>query len=198
MPPAFVARSVDQRQCQSNNAIAARCAAGKENASRRGRGSASDLLHGQGGNYMPRAPNRRHRTSHARYADAEGDSFAQLCCGALRSVKQQLQEKDHTMLRQSFALFAATVFLTGAAGCAAPSVIDDATITARVQAALRKAAGLHPTAISVKTHRGEVVLSGFVENKRMIDRAGRIAWNVNGVLMVFNELDVARRTANDR
>jgi hyperosmotically inducible protein len=72
-------------------------------------------------------------------------------------------------------------------------VIDDATITARVKAALREAQGLHARAISVNTRRGEVVLSGFVENKRMIDRAGRIAWNVDGVLMVFNDLDVARR-----
>jgi osmotically-inducible protein OsmY len=97
------------------------------------------------------------------------------------------------MPRQFLASFAAAVFLAGAAACAGPEVIDDATITARVKAALRKAQGLPATAISVKTHRGEVVLSGSVATPRMIERAGRIAWNVDGVLMVFNDLDVARR-----
>jgi hyperosmotically inducible periplasmic protein len=94
---------------------------------------------------------------------------------------------------QFLSLFAAIVFLAGAVGCAGPTVIDDATITARVKAALRKAQGLPATAISVTTHRGEVVLSGSVQNKRIVDRAGRVAWNVDGVLMVFNDLDVARR-----
>ena len=44
--------------------------------------------------------------------------------------------------------------------------------------------------ISVKTYRGEVILSGFVENAAMKQKAEQIASNIQGVRLVKNSLVV--------
>ena len=66
--------------------------------------------------------------------------------------------------------------------------LDDSTITARVKADLVKDIGVRGLAISVETHRGQVILSGFVDNDQQIRRAAEIASGVRGVLSVKNSL----------
>jgi osmotically-inducible protein OsmY len=66
--------------------------------------------------------------------------------------------------------------------------VDDASITARVKTALVKANNINANAINVNTYRGEVVLSGFVESRDMINRAGDVARGVGGVRAVRNDL----------
>lgn len=73
-------------------------------------------------------------------------------------------------------------------------VVDDAGLTARVKTALAKGEGVGRAAeINVTTFRGEVQLSGFLENTDQIRRAGDIARSVPGVTAVRNDLRVAPR-----
>jgi hyperosmotically inducible protein len=103
-------------------------------------------------------------------------------------------------LARPMSIFATAVFLAGAAGCAATDerratgqIVDDASLTARVKTALVKADGINANAINVNTYRGEVILSGFVEDRQMIDRAASVARDVDGVRMVRNDLHVTPR-----
>jgi len=66
--------------------------------------------------------------------------------------------------------------------------IDDATVTAKVKAELINDAGLDGIDISVETHKGQVILSGFVNNGEQLLRAVHIASGVNGVQSVKNAL----------
>jgi hyperosmotically inducible periplasmic protein len=66
--------------------------------------------------------------------------------------------------------------------------LDDATVTAKVKAELIKDAGMDGIDISVETHRGQVILSGFVNNGEQLLRAVHIASGVEGVQSVKNAL----------
>ena len=71
--------------------------------------------------------------------------------------------------------------------------VDDAALTTRVKAALVKADNVPATAINVNSYRGEVALSGFVDNEGQIQRALDAARRVEGVQVVRNDLRVASR-----
>lgn len=66
--------------------------------------------------------------------------------------------------------------------------LDDSTITARVKAELLKDNGIKGLAISVHTYRGQVILSGFVDNAQQVRRALEITSGVRGVNDVKNSL----------
>lgn len=66
--------------------------------------------------------------------------------------------------------------------------LDDATVTAKVKAELIKDSGMDGIDISVETHRGQVILSGFVSNGEQLLRAVHIASGVSGVQSVKNAL----------
>ncbi|MGH8647249.1 MAG: BON domain-containing protein [Gammaproteobacteria bacterium] len=68
--------------------------------------------------------------------------------------------------------------------------IDDATITARVKAALAKDPGASALAISVETTKGTVQLSGSVDSADEKMKAESIARGVDGVKEVENKLAV--------
>lgn len=69
--------------------------------------------------------------------------------------------------------------------------VDDAGLTARVKTALIKAEKVNATAINVNTYRGEVQLSGFVDNQEMAQRALAAARSVQGVRAVRNDMRIA-------
>ena len=71
--------------------------------------------------------------------------------------------------------------------------IDDASITARVKVALANAKGINANVINVNTYRGEVQLSGFLDDPDQIPRAVEIARAVPGVRGVTNSLTPAPR-----
>jgi len=84
-----------------------------------------------------------------------------------------------------------------AAGCAATAhhkstgqIIDDAAITAKVKAALVADPETKARDIDVKTYRGVVQLSGFVDSTAERRDATRIARNEKGVRSVQDELQV--------
>lgn len=68
--------------------------------------------------------------------------------------------------------------------------VDDSVITARVKAALLRDPNVSGLSVSVETHKGMVVLSGFVDNNGQMRRAQEIAAGVPGVVNVKNALVV--------
>ncbi len=68
--------------------------------------------------------------------------------------------------------------------------IDDAVITSSVKTALLADPGIKSFDISVLTFKGEVQLTGFVNNQAQIDQAARIARSTEGANGVKNELRI--------
>ncbi|KTD18848.1 putative periplasmic or secreted lipoprotein [Legionella lansingensis] len=68
--------------------------------------------------------------------------------------------------------------------------LDSSAVTAKVKAELVDKLGAKGFAIKVKTYKGEVQLSGFVDSAVVKQRAGVIAGNVNGVKRIRNHLIV--------
>lgn len=68
--------------------------------------------------------------------------------------------------------------------------LEDSAVTARVKAELVKDTGVKALNISVETYKGEVILSGFVENDDQLRRVVEIASGVRGVQAVKSGLSV--------
>ncbi|HZP87219.1 MAG TPA: BON domain-containing protein [Burkholderiales bacterium] len=73
----------------------------------------------------------------------------------------------------------------------AGAAIDDATVTARVKAALAAAQGISGTDISVETQQGTVILTGKVADATQSKRAAEVAGGVEGVRSVDNRLQTS-------
>ena len=83
------------------------------------------------------------------------------------------------------------VTLKGAPGTVGAK-IDDANVTGRVKTALLADPGIKSFDISVLTSKGEVQLTGFVDNQGQIDQAIRIARATEGASSVKNELTIKK------
>lgn len=100
-----------------------------------------------------------------------------------------------------FGLLLLVAIFAGATAACAPTTerrgtgefVDDAGLTARVKAALIKTKDVPAAAINVNTYRGEVVLSGFVNNEPQIALAEQAARSVPGVTAVRNDLHISPR-----
>ena len=68
--------------------------------------------------------------------------------------------------------------------------IDDSAITTKVKSALLADADVKSFDIKVETRKGEVQLSGFVDNQAQIDRAVAVAKGVEGVKSVDNKMSL--------
>ena len=71
----------------------------------------------------------------------------------------------------------------------AGQTVDDATVTAKVKAALLAESGVDGTKINVDTFQGRVTLKGEVPSKNMADRAVQVAKGIEGVKDVDNRLN---------
>ena len=67
-------------------------------------------------------------------------------------------------------------------------IAKDSVITSKVKGNLLKDEGLKSLKVSVKTHQGVVLLSGFVETEDQIQQAEKIAAATEGVKSVKNGL----------
>ena len=76
----------------------------------------------------------------------------------------------------------------------APTMLDDAAITAKVKTELIGDKNVKARNIDVDTVAGVVVLSGYVDSQQEANRAGSLAKSVSGVVRVKNELRVGSRT----
>jgi hyperosmotically inducible protein len=72
--------------------------------------------------------------------------------------------------------------------------LDDSVITTKVKTALVSDAQANGSETSVQTRKGEVMLSGFVDNRAQADRAVQLARAVQGVKSVDNKLMVRSGT----
>jgi osmotically-inducible protein OsmY len=68
--------------------------------------------------------------------------------------------------------------------------VDDSVITTKVKSLLAEDDFLKSFEISVETFKGTVQLSGFVNSKKAVDKAGEIARSVKGVQSLKNDLIV--------
>lgn len=68
--------------------------------------------------------------------------------------------------------------------------VDDSVITAKVKTAIFKEETLKALQINVKTFKGVVQLSGFVDSSQAASKAGEVAKNVDNVVSVKNDLIV--------
>jgi hyperosmotically inducible periplasmic protein len=98
--------------------------------------------------------------------------------------------------RITFAAVAAAVLLT-TAGCAVTrgqetvgAYVDDTAITTAVKGRYVGNKEVDASSIRVETLNGTVMLSGFAKNSTEKSTAEAIAWRVNGVKSVKNQIDV--------
>jgi len=77
-----------------------------------------------------------------------------------------------------------------AAGREVGEALDDATITAKVKAALLQAPDVKGLDVKVETDKAVVQLSGFVATQAQIDKAVEVAKGVRGVREVQNKMSV--------
>jgi hyperosmotically inducible periplasmic protein len=89
------------------------------------------------------------------------------------------------------------VLATLAAACAATPTqestggyVDDSTITAKIKTDLLQDNKVSATNVHIKTYKGVVDLSGFVNSQSEISEAGLVAGQVSGVKSVHNNLIV--------
>lgn len=68
--------------------------------------------------------------------------------------------------------------------------IDDSVVTANVKAALLADAEIKSFDFKVETRKGEVQLSGFVDNQTQLDRAIAITYAVTGVKSIQNNVSL--------
>jgi hyperosmotically inducible protein len=68
--------------------------------------------------------------------------------------------------------------------------IDDSVVTTRVKSALLADPDVKSFDFKVATHKGEVQLSGFVDNQAQLDRAVTVARAVAGVNSVLNNVSM--------
>ncbi len=72
------------------------------------------------------------------------------------------------------------------------TTVDDSIVTTRVKTALLADPYIKSLDIAAVTRKGEVQLSGFVDNQRQIDRAVMTARATEGVSGVINELRIKK------
>ncbi|MEO8442333.1 MAG: BON domain-containing protein [Betaproteobacteria bacterium] len=70
--------------------------------------------------------------------------------------------------------------------------VDDGIVTARVKAAFVADASVKSLDVAVATRKGEVQLSGFVDNQGQIDHAIEVARGIEGVRSVSNQMSVKK------
>jgi len=72
------------------------------------------------------------------------------------------------------------------------NTVDDGIVTAKVKAALLADADVKSFDIAVVTRKGEVQLSGFVDNQAQVDRAIEVVRGVEGVQSIGNEMSIKK------
>ncbi len=99
--------------------------------------------------------------------------------------------------RNSLATIAASIVLLVASGCAVTrgqetvgAYVDDTAITTAVKGRYIDNKDVDASSIRVETLNGTVMLSGFAKSSTEKATAETLAWKVNGVKAVKNELAI--------
>lgn len=72
------------------------------------------------------------------------------------------------------------------------NIVDDGVVTAKVKSALLADPDIKSFDIAIATRKGEVQLSGYVNNQAQIDRAIDIARGIEGVQSINNEMSIKK------
>lgn len=72
------------------------------------------------------------------------------------------------------------------------NIVDDGIVTAKVKSALLADPDIKSFDIAIATRKGEVQLSGYVNNQAQINRAIDIARGVEGVQSINNEMSIKK------
>ncbi len=107
------------------------------------------------------------------------------------------------ILLSTWLLSATTVFIVGCdnrrettAGSAPNTTvgmtIDESITTTKIKSGFLADPALNGLDPKVETHKGNVQLSGFVENQAQMDRAMEIARSVDGVKNVENKMNIRK------
>jgi hyperosmotically inducible protein len=72
------------------------------------------------------------------------------------------------------------------------NTVDDGIVTAKVKSALLADASVKSFDVAVVTRKGEVQLSGYVDNQAQINRAIDVARGVEGVQSINNEMSIKK------
>ncbi len=109
----------------------------------------------------------------------------------------KLKNRYLTLKQHSLVVILAAGLAMSAAACAATPTrestggyVDDSTITAKIKADLAQDKQVSATDVSVKTYKGVVDLSGFVNSQSQVSEARRVASQVDGVKAVHDNLIV--------
>ncbi|WP_298829566.1 BON domain-containing protein [uncultured Piscinibacter sp.] len=99
--------------------------------------------------------------------------------------------------RSNITTVLATLVLVAASGCAVTrgqetvgAYVDDASITTAVKARFVDDKDVAASSIRVETLNGSVMLSGFAKDATEKTQAESLAWKVNGVKSVRNEIAI--------
>jgi osmotically-inducible protein OsmY len=95
-------------------------------------------------------------------------------------------------------VFAIAIFCALALGACAQTgtrestgaYVDNSAVTGKVKAAILQDPTLKVMQIHVTTYKNIVQLSGFVDSPQMVERAGKLARDIDGVTSVQNDLIV--------
>ena len=71
-------------------------------------------------------------------------------------------------------------------------VASDSWITTKAKSKLLAEESLKSLKISVETHKGEVLLSGFVSSAELKAKAGEVVASIEGVKSVKNSIEVSK------
>ena len=94
-------------------------------------------------------------------------------------------DKDGTLNQEEYANYK-----SAAQKVVVKRVVSDSVITSKAKADILATEGLKSLQISVETHKGEVILSGFVDSEAAKTKAGEVVSKVEGVKTVKNSLEV--------
>jgi osmotically-inducible protein OsmY len=99
--------------------------------------------------------------------------------------------------QRTLRLVACLALLSALTGCASTQkhestgqYVDDSVITTKVKGEIFNDPALKSMQISVKTYKGVVQLSGFVDSQLSVKKAGEVARGVENVTSVENDLVV--------
>ena len=94
-------------------------------------------------------------------------------------------------------IIACLALFSAVAGCAGTQkhestgqYVDDSVLTTKVKGAIFNEPSLKKMQINVKTYKGVVQLSGFVDTRLSVTKAGEVARGVENVVSVQNDLIV--------
>jgi hyperosmotically inducible periplasmic protein len=93
-------------------------------------------------------------------------------------------------IRFSVLVLVSALLIGGCAGRTAGETLDDAGIVTRANAALAGSPVASAWDVSVESHNGNVLLSGYVEDAEQRAEAERVVAQVNGVESIRNNIEI--------